>query len=143
MFEEGLYGYMIADANVCTALGGTRSDKTSGIFPDSAPDECMTPYIVFLQVSGQPLQESFQGVGALQTARWRFSCYGSTKKQAKNLANVLKQSLINMTGPLPGGAGNGEVQGAWFRFECDMVEPMFVGTIKSTHIDMEFNYLDV
>jgi Protein of unknown function (DUF3168) len=143
MFSEGLYGWLAACTAVTTALGTSRSDKTTGIFPGLAPDQTPVPYLTLEQVTGEPLQESFQGTGALQTARWRFSCYGATSKQAKNLANVLKQNIINMIGALPGGAGNGYVQGAWFRFEGDDKEPIPHGTLYSTHVDFEFNYLDV
>lgn len=139
MIEESLYAYITADTNVKAALGGTRSDKTSGVFPDLAPEQCLTPYIVFLQDGGEPLAESFAGTGALQSARWRFSCYGSSKKQAKNLANVLKKSLLSMDGSQSGGT---EVHGAWFRGEHDEIEPMPLGTIRGAHLDFDFNFLD-
>lgn len=143
MFEEGLYAYLAANASLKAVLGNSRSDKTSGIFPGIAGDQCPVPYIVLMQVGGQPLQESFAGTGALQANRWRFSCFGDSYKSAKNLANVLKQTIINMNGPLPGGAGMGSVQGAWLRLEADENEPIPHGTLFSTHVDFEFNYLDV
>jgi hypothetical protein len=140
VIEESLYAFITTNSSIIAALGSTRSDKTSGVFPDIAPDECLTPYVVYMQVSGEPLAESFQGTGALQTARYRFACSGATKKQAKNLANVLKLALLSMDGPQA--IGGVEIHGAWLRLEADTVEPMLVGTIKTTHIDFDFNYLD-
>jgi|SRR5579862_6308632 len=140
MIEESLYAFITTNPAIIAALGGTRSDKTSGVFPDIAPDECLTPYIVYLQVSGEPLAESFAGTGALQRSRWRFACSGATKKQAKKLANVLKVELLSMDGPQA--SGGVEIHGAWLRLEADTVEPMLMGTIKSTNVDFDFVYLD-
>lgn len=141
MFIEGLYAYIIAQSSITALLGTSRSDGTTGVFSSLAKEQTPVPFIVMQQVSGMPLQESFDGTGALQECRWRFSCYGADYKSAKNLANVLRLSLISLDGVLPG--GHGQVQGAWHRLEMDEVEAMLKGTLYSTHIDFEFNYLDV
>jgi hypothetical protein len=140
MIVESLYGYLTASSTIATLLGVPRSDKTTGIFPSFAPDGAPMPQIVIMQVVGQPLQESFQGTGRLQSARFRFSCYGSTYKSAKVLANAVKQAMMSCDGTMS--SGNCEVHGSWFRLEQDEAEPIPHGTVYSTHVDFEVNFLD-
>lgn len=142
MLVEGLQAYLSADVTLQALLGTvvSRSDNTTGIFPVIAPDEVPMPYMVCQQVSGNPLQESMEGTGRLQTARWRFSCYGTTYKNAKQLAAALRISLEALFGPLTGSV---QVEGAWLKLEADDAEPIPHGTIYTTHIDFEFEYLDL
>ena len=99
LLVEGIYAVLVANASMQEALGSvaSRTDSTTGIFPGLAPDEVPMPYIVYQQIAGQPLQQSMQGTGALTTARLRFSCYGTTYKQAKELGKVLNQVMISIT----------------------------------------------
>lgn len=143
MFVEGLFAYLSTNSTLQTALGAPRPDKTAGIWAGLTPDEALMPAIAVSQVSGMPLQESFQGTGALQSARWRFSCYGTTYKQAKLVAQALRQALLPLYGTLPGSAANAEVHGVWLKSEVDEQEPIPHGTIYSTHVDFEFEYLDL
>lgn len=141
MLAEGISAYLAADTGLQAQLGttSTRPDKSTGLFPTQAPDEVPQPWIVYSQVSGQPLQESYEGTGRLTTSRWRFSCYGSTFKQAKLLAQALREAMIAMAGPL---TGNVQVEGSWVRLEMDEAEPMPKGTIFVTHCDFEVNFID-
>jgi hypothetical protein len=141
MLVEGLQNYLAANAALQTLLGtpATRSDHGTGIFPTQAPEEVPQPWIVLSQVSGQPLQESYAGTGRLATSRWRFSCYGSSYKQAKSLAQALREAMIALAGTT---AGNCFVEGSWIRLELDSAEPMPKNTIFVTHVDAEINYID-
>lgn len=141
MLVEGLSAFLAADVNLAALLNAsTRSDKTNGMFPTQAPDEVPMPYIVYSQVSGEPLQTSMAGTGRLQTARWRFSCYGTSYKSAKQLAYALVQALLPMYGVLS--AGDVMVQGSWLKLELDSAEPISKGVMYSTHVDFEFVFLD-
>jgi hypothetical protein len=143
MLIEGLQTYLAANAGLQVQLGtaSQRSDSTTGIFPTLAPDQCPMPYIVCQQITGNPLQESMAGTGRLQTSRWRFSCYGTTYKNAKKLAEALKDALFPLNGVLT--AGSVQVQGSWLKLEADDAEPIPHGTIYATHVDFEINFLDL
>lgn len=144
MLVEGLQTVLAADATMQTQLGtpANRSDKSTGIFPVQAPDEVPAPWLVYQQISGNPLQESMQGTGRLTTSRWRFTCYGSTYKQAKVLAKTLRLVILALDGAMAGAQSHTEVHGAWHRLELDDAEPMPRGTIYATHLDFEIVYLD-
>lgn len=142
MLVEGLQAVLSASALVQAALGtpSTRGDATNGIFPMVAYGTPNAPYLVYSQVSGEPQTVSMQGTNRLTNARWRFSCHGSTYKQAKKLAHIVQQVLESVDGTLP--AGEAEVHGSWLRSEIDTAEPLTQGTIFSTHVDFEILFLD-
>jgi hypothetical protein len=141
MLAEGLAGYLAANTGVQAQLGTptTRSDKGTGIFPTQAPEEVPQPWIVYSQVSGNPLQESFAGTGRLMTSRWRLSCYGNSYKTAKLLAQAVRDAMIGLNGPVAGAA---QVEGSWLRLEMDEAEPMPKGTIFVSHLDFMIVYID-
>jgi hypothetical protein len=142
MLVEGIYDFLAADTGVQALLGTatSRKDKQTGIWPVQAPDEPLAPWIVYQQISGNPLQTSMQGTGRLQTARMRFTCYGSTYKQAKGLANACKLSLLGCDGAL---SGQVEVHGAWLSLERDEAEALPKGTVFCSHLDFTFIFLDL
>lgn len=141
MLSEGLHAYLAADAGVSGQLGlsTARPDGKDGIFPTLAPKQPAMPYIVYSQVTGKPMTESFQGTNALQTTRWRFSCYGTTPKNAKRLAKFVKQAMFSLNGSI---AGQAFVEGSWFKFEADHAEEIPNGILFGTHVDFEVNYVD-
>jgi Protein of unknown function (DUF3168) len=141
MLIEALQTYLAADAGMQAQLGtqASRADKTTGIFPLLAPDQVPMPYVVMQQVSGSPLQESTAGTGRLQTSRWRFSCYGTTYKNAKTLAQALRLAMLSMLGAFSGAAI--QISGAWLKLETDDAEPILHGTIYATHLDFEIVFL--
>jgi hypothetical protein len=143
MLIEALQTYLAADAGMQAQLGtpASRLDKTTGIFPLLAPDQVPMPYVVMQQASGSPLQESTAGTGRLQTNRWRFSCYGTTYKNAKTLAQALRLAMISMLGAFSEAAI--QVSGAWLKLETDDAEPILHGTIYATHLDFEIVFLDL
>jgi hypothetical protein len=142
MLIEGLYSLLSTNASLQVLLGTTtsRSDSTTGIFPGLLPEEVPMPAIVYQLIAGQPLQESLQGTGPLTSTRIRFTCYGSTYKQARELGRVLNQVMISIDGTLP--AGEAEVHGVWLRLDADDQEPIPHGTLYANHRDYEINYLD-
>lgn len=142
MFVESLQGCLATNSDVQVKLGTatSRSDGTTGLFPVQAPDEVPLPYCVYSQVFGEPLQTSMRGTGALQSARWRMSCYGADYKAAKLLAKIVKAALVSMYGPQA--VGNTFVQGAWLVSEVDDAEPIPHGTLYATHVDFTFNYIE-
>lgn len=142
MLVEGIYSYLTANAGLQTALGVPRKDQSTGIWAGLTPDQVLVPAIAMSQVSGMPLQESFAGTGQLQSARWRFFCYGSTYKATKLLAQALRQAMLGINGTLPGNS-NAEVHGVWLRLETDEQEPIPHGTLYTTILDFEINFLDL
>ena len=142
MLVEGLQAYLSANALVQAALGtaSSRGDSTNGIFPMLAYGTPNAPYLVYSQISGEPQTVSMQGTNRLQNARWRFSCHGSTYRQAKELAKYVSVALYSMNGTLP--AGQAEVHGSWKRSEIDTAEPVAHGTLFTTHVDFEVIYQD-
>lgn len=142
MLVEAIQQYLAADSGVVASLGTptARVDKQSGIWPVQAPDEPAVPWIVFSQVSGNPLQTSMQGTGRLQTARIRFTCYGSKYKQAKTLAKAVKAAMLALDGAQAGTFT--QICGSWLSLEMDDAEPLPRGTVFATHLDFQINYLD-
>lgn len=142
MLVESLQTFLSADAGLLALLGtpASRPDSTTGIFPISAPGNVAMPYLVMQQISGEPLQESFQGTGRLQTARWRFSCYGTTYLKAKQLARALREALLALY-PF---SGNGvQIEGSWLKLEADDFDEIPHGTIYAAHCDFDVVYLDL
>jgi hypothetical protein len=145
MLVEALQTYLAADSGMQNILGTpTTRGGTTGLFPVIAPDECKTPYVVYQQVSGDPLQTSMQGTGRLHTARWRFSCHGDSYIQAKKTALALRKAFISMLGAIKNGnTVLAQIEGAWLKLEADDAEPIPHGTIYTVHVDFEFEYVDV
>lgn len=143
MLVEALQAYITGNAGMISLLGSptTRSDSSNGVWPTQAPDEPTMPYIVFQQISQDPESETFEGTGKLFSARWRFSCYGSTYKQAKKLANRLRPLLLAMRGAQ--GSANCEVYNASLKLEADDAENIGRGTLFGTHVDVEFVFDDL
>ena len=142
MLVEGLYAVLSTNADLQALLGTTtsRSDSTTGIFPGLLPEEVPMPALVYQQIAGAPLQESLQGTGALTSTRIRFTAYGSTYKQARELGRVLNLLMISIDGTLP--AGEAEVHGVWLKLDADDAESIPHGTLYANHRDYEINYID-
>jgi hypothetical protein len=143
MLVEALQTYIAGDTGMQAQLGtpSTRKDGTSGIFPMIAPGQVPMPYVVLQQISGQPLQISMRGTGRLQTSRWRFSCYGTTYKNTKLLAQALRDALNSLYGTFS--SAKVMVQGSWLRLEADDMEEIPHGTCFACHCDYEIVYLDL
>jgi hypothetical protein len=140
MLIEALQNVLAADTGMRSFLGTSRTDG-NGIFPAQAPDQCTMPYVVIKQASGNPLQESLQGTGCLTTERWRFTCAGTTYKNAKKLAKYLRGFLLgNFNGNQA--VGCCFVQGVWCKSEVDDSVSLGKGTMFSTHLLFDINYQD-
>ena len=144
MLIETLQHVLAADAGMQSYLGtpSTRSDSTNGIFPTQALDgsSLTMPYLVLSQVSGEPMETAMEGTGRLTKERWRFSCSGSTYKQAKKFAKYVRSFVISLYGQQP--VGNAEIHGAWMKLEADDAVALGKGTMYQTHIDVELQYID-
>jgi len=144
MLIEALTNALANDAGMQTYLGTpqSRSDSTNGIFPTQAPDgsSLTMPYLVLSQVSGEPMEIAMEGTGRLTKERWRFSCAGSTYKNAKKLAKYVRSFVVSLFGQQP--VGNAEIHGVWVKLEADDSENLGKGTLWQTHVDVEFQYVD-
>jgi len=130
MLLEGIYARLASDAGV-VALGGQ-------IFAGLATEEAALPYIVYSQV-GAGSVGSYDGNNRLQSARVRFSCYGTSYSVAKRLAAAIKNSLGGLLATLSDGT---RVEGAWLEFEGDETEAAVEGTIFASHVDFSLNFVD-
>ena len=143
MLVEALQNILANDAAVAALLGSTsaRPDSTNGVFPSQAPDQPSMPYIVFSQVSGAPLSVLMKGTTQFTEERWRFSCYGTTYKNAKALAKKVRLALIDI---VPGHKDAGDVllSGAYCVMEADATESIGRGTLFSTVLDFSVVYAD-
>jgi len=141
MLVESLQQIITGDSGIQSLIGtpSTRADSANGVWPTMAPDQPAVPYVIMQQVGQSSESETFDGTGALQSARWRFSCYGSTYKQTKELAKKLRLLLIGLDGTQ---SGSVEIHGAWSELEADTAESLGRGTLFSTHIEMRFVYVD-
>lgn len=141
MFLEGLSNYLANNAGIKTQLGSSRGDKTNGVFPSLAPDGPTFPYVVYLQISGEP-EESMQGVNRLTTSRVRLSCVGSSYGAAKRLAEAVRQAF-GLVSLYQGALSDGTIlQNARqiLPGEVDDTESVPHGMIYSSHLDFEFMY---
>lgn len=123
MLLEGLYARL-------TTAGLT-------VYPALAPKESALPFVVYTQVGASNVS-SFDGTNALQGARVRFSCYGSSYAASKELAAAVKDSLEGLLATLTDGT---KVEGSWLEFEGDEVDSDLQGTVFSSHVDFSFMYL--
>jgi hypothetical protein len=144
MLIEALQAVLAGDSGMQSYLGtiASRSDNTSGIFPQQAPDgsNLTMPYLVLSQVSGAPMETALEGTGRLTSERWRFSCCGSTYKSAKKFSKYVRSFVISLYGSQP--VGNAEIHGAWVKLEADDAVALGKGTMYQVHVDVEFNYVD-
>lgn len=138
MFVDGISQLIAANAVIKTALGVPRTDGTTGIYPNTAPDEVTLPYMVYMQISRQTIN-SFGGVNSLQYAHFRFFCYGASYRQAKVLAEDLKLLLDGFKGVLPDGTN---LQNTIPGIEVDGSEPVFHATVYETSVDYSFTFID-
>jgi hypothetical protein len=142
MLIEALQNVLAADAGMQSYLGtpSGRPDSTNGIFPVQAIGQPSMPYVVLSQVSGEPMETSFDGTGRLTKERWRFSFCGSTYKGAKQFAKYGRAFLLSLFGSQP--VGNASISGVWIKLEADDSENLGKGTLWSVHVDVEFQYVD-
>jgi hypothetical protein len=131
MLLEGIYARLAADAGL-VALG-------AGVFPSLAPKESSLPFVVYSQVGGATVN-SLDGANRLQSARLRFSCYGTSYSAAKKLAAAVKASLNGLVVTLSDGS---KVEGCWLEFEADDSEADLQGTVFSSHVDFSLMFVDV
>jgi len=142
MLEESIVAALTTAPTITAFLGtpASRPDSTNGVFPEQAIEQVAMPYLVLSQVSGASLSEALDGTGDLTSERWRFSCHGTTYKNAKKFAKAVRKFLISLKGSQPGGAF---INGAQCLLEADASESLGKGTLYSTTLDVEFEYNDL
>lgn len=142
MFTGGLLIVVTADPVVQRWIGTptTRADKKPGFFPLLAPTECTVPYIVYQQISGDPI-ESYQGINRTQFAHFRFFCNASDYPTAKRVAAALKNCLNSFLGPM-GDNDNCSLLNAKFVKDFDDLEEVLHGTLYKAVVDFEFVWND-
>jgi hypothetical protein len=140
MFQEGLFSYLTTQSSVTALLGTklTRGDATAGVFPLLAISDATMPYIVFQQVSGEPVW-NLTGANKLQFARYRLSFCATSYKAAVVLAEKVKLLFATYGGTFPDGT---VVQAASQLLEADDLEVTMHGTVYTRHIDFEFIFVD-
>src|SRR6266700_266280 len=129
MFSDGLFNCVITDTGVQTQLGTNRGDGTAGVFPMIAPEQATLPFMVYQLVSHEQVI-AFEGVNRYQRSKFRFTCYGSTYRNAHLLCDALKNLLNGLFRFFNEGT---EVQGAWQTMEMDDSEPLPHGTVFAVH----------
>lgn len=138
MFQDGLYHLLSTTAEINTILGTSRSDKTTGVYPMLAVGQPILPYVTYQRMSGVPVH-TYQGANKFITSRWRFSCYGSTQRNAWLLGNAIKDFFADFTGTLNEGT---RVENVMQEFEADDSESRPEGTLFATHVDFMFMYVE-
>lgn len=106
-----------------------------------AAKEPTLPYLVYQQI-GRTSVLSFDGTNALQQARFRFSCYGSTYRNAKVFAEQVKALFDGLSEPQALSDGS-FVDNVLPLTEIDTAEEQLHGTVYSTHVDYYIWFLDV
>jgi hypothetical protein len=142
MFAELLYQILVNEPTLQALIGtpGTRSDKTTGIFPTQASvEEPNLPFIAYIQIFGHG-ESVYEGVDRLVYARYRLACWGSTAKQAKKLANQVRLRLDGIRGSLPG--TDAIIRTCLWVTETDTTDDLPHGTMYGTHQDYDFVYED-
>jgi len=138
MFQEGLYTFITQQPAFQSLLGTSRGDKTTGLFQMLAVPQATLPYIVYSRVSRSEAS-SLQGANALQTGRFRFSCYAASQRTCVILAEAIQLLFANWTGTFPDGT---VVQNVYLENETEDAESVGKGTIYGSHIDLSFVYID-
>jgi hypothetical protein len=145
MFQDGLFAFLTTQSSLTVLLGTSRRDKTTGVFPSLTPAEAtlpfittMRPFITTMRLSGSN-PATLQGANALQTGRFRFSCYGASQRQAGQVAKAIKDIFASWTGTLPDGT---VVQQVMYEFESDDMETVPHGTVFACHVDFSFMWVD-
>jgi uncharacterized protein DUF3168 len=131
LISDVIFSQVTTDAKV-QALIGDRA------YPSLAPKETKLPYLVFFQISGEPV-ESLAGTNRLSFLKYRFACYGSNFRNAKVLASAVKNCLNGWFATMSDGS---QVQGTHQILEMDDSEAIPQGTIYSTHLDFNISYLE-
>lgn len=123
--EEAIYSYLSGHAGL-TALVSNR------IYPLVMPQNTILPAVTFSKVSG-PRVHAMQKDTGMAYPRFQVSCWGSTYKQAKEVAAQVRAALQDYKGTM-GGAGGVVVGGVFIQDENDLYEP---GT-QVYHVALDF-----
>jgi hypothetical protein len=139
MISDGIYSRVAASARIQAIVGlpTTRSDKSTGVFYNQAPQEADSPMIVFSQVSGVG-NMTLDGSEAFMSWRWQFSCYSLVAREAKALARAVRFEFEGYQGRLSDGT---EIDSISFASEVDLYDP--APKLHHVPIDLDFYGRDV
>lgn len=138
-FRSGLNNLLVSSTGLQAVLGtaSTRADKKTGIFPILADTEAQLPYIVYQQVTGDPVQ-SYDGTNKLAFCSFRFRCYAARQLAAIAVADALKLLMTNAESTLNDGTKLEQISQT---LEADDIEESAAGRIFAVHVDYSFCYL--
>lgn len=89
-FEDGLYAYLSSQSNI-TSITGSR------IYPSILPQKPDLPAIVFESIGSNPVSRQ-DGKPTLEISRYQIDCYARTSRDAKILAQAVRDSLESYVG---------------------------------------------
>lgn len=90
ILEEGIYTYLSAQSSI-VAICGSR------IYPALLPQDPELPAAVFYNIGTYPVAVQ-SGKPTLARTRLQVDCYAVTIRQAKELANVIRDALESYVG---------------------------------------------
>lgn len=128
---------MVIEQAIMTALlaASTISNLVvKRIYFATAPQDVVNPYIVFFKVSSVRVA-SHDGASGLAAARFQFSCFAETYKEAKSIALALQGVLEGYSGTL--GAAGGVQTSVFYENEQDLYEQ----DSKLFHIAVDYRFL--
>jgi hypothetical protein len=106
--RPALRAFLLADAAISTAVGGTR------IYPTVLKQGIRDPSIVYNRITGLG-NWTTTGPSGLTRPRFQIDCYATTSDQAEALADLVKARLDGYRGLM----GSVMVQGVFFDTERD------------------------
>lgn len=92
LIEDGLFAYLSGQSNINTVVGNR-------IYPSVLPQEPVLPAIVYSNIGGVPIALQ-NAKPVLERTRFQIDCYALSAREAKNLANEVRQSLESYVGAM-------------------------------------------
>lgn len=97
MVEKGLFTFLTGQSAITTALGGNK------VYPNKAPQNAGTRYIVYKRVTNVPVRV-LRGSAGIKRALFQLDFYGATYDEAKSVWQLAVTAVTENGLPNPGGA---------------------------------------
>lgn len=107
MLIDGLWNLLTSSTDMQSLLGTpqTRTDKSTGIWPNVLPKMPLYPAVVFNQLPGGETLFTMDGPMTFREAdRLLFSCYALNPVDAKRISRKVRQVLEGFAGTLSDGS---------------------------------------
>ena len=114
--RPGLRAFLLADASVSAAVGGSR------IYPVKLPQGITAASLVYNEISGQGDHHN-RGPSGLARVRMQIAAWAQTVDAAVSLALAVKWRIDGYRGPMGAGAGEVMVQGVFIDSWRDTDDP--------------------